>query len=231
MRTVAVIVGACISAAILPAETARQRLGSAASVLSEIMATPDKGIPADLIEKSECIIIVPSLIKGAFIVGGQFGRGFVNCRRAGGRGWGAPAAIRIEGGSFGLQIGGQSTDLVMLVMNRGGMEQLTKSKFTLGGDASVAAGPVGRNSTAQTDATMNAEILSWSRAKGLFGGVSVSGATLRGDEDTNKELYGRKLTTQDIIMSRMAPPPSAARLMAALNRTSNRRQGTAARSR
>src|SRR5690242_4108569 len=173
MRPLTLIAGICASAAILSAETPQQRLAAATSVFSEVMATPDKAIPQDLLEKAECIVIVPGLKKGAFIVGGQFGRGFVNCRRPSGRGWGPPAAVRIEGGSFGLQIGGQSTDLLMLIMNRRGMEQLTKSKFTLGGDASVAAGPVGRNSTAQTDASMKAEILSWSRAKGLFGGLAL----------------------------------------------------------
>jgi len=170
--------------------------------------------------------------KGAFFVGGQYGKGFVNCRHASGTGWGAPAAERIEGGSFGLQVGGEATDVVLLVMNRRGMENLTKSKFTLGGDASVAAGPVGRSSTAQTDASMTAEILSWSRAKGVFAGISVSGATLRGDEDTNKELYGKKLTTQEIIMTgKVAPPAAANKLMTALNRVSYRREGEASRSR
>ena len=232
MKPFGVIAGLCVSAAILQAESAQERLRDATSVFNEIMATPDKAIPADLLEKAECIVIVPSMKKGAFIVGGEYGKGFVNCRHAGGRGWGAPAAVRIEGGSVGFQIGGESTDVVLLVMNRRGMEQLTKSKFTLGGDASVAAGPVGRSSTAQTDANMTAEILSWSRSKGLFAGLSLSGATLRGDEDVNRELYGKKLTTRDIIMTNaVAPPAAAAALIARLNRFSNRRQGSASRSR
>ena len=228
MKLYIVITGLCVSTASLLADTAQERLSSATRIFNEIMATPDKAIPVDLVEKAECIVIVPSLKKGAFIIGGQFGKGFVNCRHSDGKGWGAPAAVRIEGGSFGFQIGGQATDLVMLVMNRRGMEQLTKSKFTLGGDASVAAGPVGRTTNAQTDASMNAEILAWSRAKGLFAGIALDGATLRGDEDVNKELYGRKLTTQQIIMAdNVAPPASATGLVTALDRVSNHKAGNA----
>jgi SH3 domain-containing YSC84-like protein 1 len=231
MRSLIVIAGLCVSAATLTAETAPERLRTSTQIFNEIMATPDKSIPTDLLEKAECVVIVPSMKKGAFIIGGQYGKGFVSCRRTGGRGWGAPAAIRIEGGSVGFQIGGQSADLVMLVMNRRGMEQLTKSKFTLGGDASVAAGPVGRTTSAQTDAFMTAEILSWSRTKGVFAGISLNGATLRSDEDVNKELYGRKLPTQDIILTNIKPPTAAAGLIAALDRYSMRKEGSADRQR
>jgi len=231
MRLLVVIAGLFISMAPLAGETSQERLKTATVIFNEIMATPDQSVPVDLLEKAECVVIVPSLKKGALIVGGQFGKGFVSCRRTGGRGWGAPAAIRIEGGSVGFQIGGQSADLVMLVMNRRGMQQLTKSKFTLGGDASVAAGPVGRNATAQTDASVNAEILSWSRTRGVFGGVSLSGATLRSDEDSNKELYGRKLTTEEIIMTNLPPPAAAAFLIATLDRYSMRKEGSADRQR
>jgi lipid-binding SYLF domain-containing protein len=230
MKLFVVIGGLCILTANLPAESAQERLGTATKVFNEVMATPDRSIPEDLIEKAECIVIVPGLKKGAFIIGGQYGKGFVNCRKASGRNWGAPAAMRIEGGSFGFQLGGQSTDLVMLIMNSRGMEQLTKSKFTLGGDASVAAGPVGRTTNAATDASMSAEILAWSRNKGLFAGISLSGATLREDEDVNKELYGKKLNTQEIVIAGKVPPPPAGRaLIASLDRFSSRK-GTASRS-
>src|SRR2546422_2605530 len=143
-----------------------QRLDDAVAVISEIIATPDKGIPLDLLDKSQCMVIVPGLKKGAFIIGAKYGKGFITCRKSGGEGWGAPAAIRVEGGSVGFQIGGAETDLVMLVLNARGKEKLMSSKFTLGGEGEVAAGPVGRDATAQTDATMRAEILSWSRSRG-----------------------------------------------------------------
>jgi len=157
---------------------------------------------------------------GAIGIGGKFGRGYATCRTQG-AGWGAPAAVRVEGGSFGFQLGGTSTDVVMLVMNDRGMEHLLKSKFTLGGDASVAAGPVGREGSANTDATMGAEILSWSRAKGLFAGVSLQGATLRNDDEGNAELYGKKLTARDILTGNVPPPPDAQPLLAALDRYSD----------
>jgi lipid-binding SYLF domain-containing protein len=209
----------CASAGALLANTAQERLANATTIFKDIMATPDKSIPAGLIEKAECIVIVPSVKKGALIFGGEYGRGFASCRYANRAGWGAPAGIKIEGGSFGLQLGGEATDLVLLVMNRHGMEQLAKSKFTLGGDASVAAGPVGRTTSAETDALMTAEILSWSRSKGVFAGLSLSGATLRSDEDANRQLYGRKMKTQDIIMANaVSPTPPAAPLITALDR-------------
>lgn len=237
MKLLIAITGLYVSAATLTAETAPERLRTSTQIFNEIMAT-DQSIPADLLEKAECIVLVPNMKKGAFIIGGQYGKGFVSCRRTSGRGWGAPAAIRVEGGSVGFQIGGQSANLVMLVMNRRGMEQLTKSKFTLGGDASVAAGPVGRTTSAQTGAFMSAEILSWSRTNGVVGGISLNGATLRSDEDVNKELYGRKLATQDIILTNMKPtenggrirpwsPAATAGLIAALDRYSMRKERSA----
>src|SRR5579862_507569 len=152
------------------------RLDDAAAVISEIMDTPDKGIPQDLLDRSQCIVIVPGLKKGAFIVGGKYGKGFVNCRKEGGLGWTAPAAVRVEGGSFGFQIGGAETDVVLLVMNERGMKKILASKFTMGAEGEVAAGPVGRSAGAQTDALMNAEILSWSRTRGVFAGISLQGA-------------------------------------------------------
>ena len=147
---------------------APQRLQAAASAFTEVMGTPDKAIPQDLLAKAQCIVVVPGLKKGAFIIGAKYGKGFVSCRKKGGLGWSAPGAVRVEGGSFGFQIGGAETDAFMLVMNRAGMNRLLSTKFTLGGDASVAAGPVGRDSQAETDAAMTAEILTWSRQRGLF---------------------------------------------------------------
>ena len=208
------------------ANTAAERLDESARVLHEVMDTPDKGIPHDLMDKSYCVVIVPSLKKGAFVVGGEYGKGFVTCRRGADRGWGAPAAVIVEGGSVGFQIGGESTDVVMLIMNDHGMHQLDKDKFTLGGDASVAAGPVGRTGTANTDATLDAEILSWSRTKGVFAGVSLSGASLRPDRKANNELYGQALTNREIL-ARTTPAPAAARpLIAELDRYSIRKNGS-----
>jgi len=196
------------------------RLDTSASVFHDIMATPEKGIPHDLLDKANCIAIVPGLKKGAFIVGAQFGKGFVTCRKSGA--WSAPAAIRVEGGSFGLQIGGQETDVIMLVMNQSGADRLLGStKFTLGGEASVAAGPVGRDASANTDAGMKAEILSYSRSRGAFAGLALTGATLRPDMDDNAALYGKRLETKEVINTQTAPP-AAAKLLAELSGSSPR---------
>ncbi len=203
-------------------EEPARRMKDATSVLTEIMETPDKGIPQDLLEKAHCIVIVPELKTAAFVVGGKYGKGYVSCRRAAGAGWSAPATVRIEGGSVGFQIGGSSTDLVMLVMSERGAEKLMESKFTVGGEASVAAGPVGRTATAQTDAQMHADILSWSRTRGLFAGVAIEGATLRPDVDDNATLYGKRLETKDIVRSGLAAPASATALVALLNLHSTR---------
>jgi SH3 domain-containing YSC84-like protein 1 len=205
------------------AETANERLASSAAVFQEVMNTPDKGIPQDLLAKAQCVIIVPGLKKGAFVVGGEYGRGFAECRHADGMGWGAPGAVRVEGGSFGFQIGGSSTDVVMLVMNKSGMGKLLGDKFTLGADASVAAGPVGRTANADTDVRMNAEILAWSRAKGLFAGISLNGATLRPDADINAELYGHKVDNREILSGATAPPEGARELRAELDKYSMRK--------
>jgi lipid-binding SYLF domain-containing protein len=205
------------------ADTAAERLAQSATVFSEVMSTPDKGIPQDLLGKAQCVIIVPGAKKLAFVVGGEYGRGFATCRQEGGMGWGAPGAVRVEGGSVGFQIGGSSTDVVMLVMNRNGMNKLMGDKFTLGADASVAAGPVGRTANADTDVRMSAEILAWSRAKGLFAGISLSGATLRNDADVNAELYGRKIDNRAVLSGQVAPPPAAEGLRAALDKYSMRK--------
>ena len=199
-----------------------ERLDDSASLFSEIMSTPDRAIPQDLLEKANCIVLVPDLKKAAFGVGGKYGRGFALCRAADGTGWGPPAAIRIEGGSIGLQIGISSTDVVMLIMNQRGMRRLSSSKFTIGADASAAAGPVGRSVSAQTDAFVSAEILSWSRSKGAFAGVSIDGATLRNDLDENEILYGQRWTSKQILGSGAKMPDAASKLIAVLNKYSPR---------
>ncbi len=204
------------------ADTAAERLDAAATVLSEVMSTPDKGIPKDLLDDAHCIIIVPSVKKAAFIVGGKYGRGFAVCRNGRNTAWGAPAAVRMEGGSIGWQIGGSETDVIMLVMNDSGMKSLMESKFTLGGAAEVAAGPVGRTSTAETDAGMRSKILSWSRSRGVFAGVSLGGSTLRNDVDTNQEMYGKRLHNRQILMQHVKAPASASKLLGELNRYSKR---------
>jgi lipid-binding SYLF domain-containing protein len=221
MHKFALAFSLCSSLALFAADTPQERLSDSAKVFNEIMATPDKGIPQDLLEKANCIVIVPGMKQAAFVIGGKFGRGYVVCRENG-RHWGGPAAIRVEGGSFGFQIGGSSTDVVMLVMNERGMRRLLEDKVTLGGEATVAAGPVGREAAANTDAQLSAEILSWSRAKGLFAGIALQGATLRPDNDVNQELYGRKLTNKEILTGGVAPPASAHELVSALNRFSPR---------
>jgi lipid-binding SYLF domain-containing protein len=191
-------------------------------VFGEVMDISDKAVPQSLLDKSSCIVVVPGMKKGAFIFGAKYGRGFLSCRKKDGVGWAAPGAVRIEGGSFGLQIGGSETDVIMLVMNERGVERLLSSKFTIGGDASAAAGPVGRTATAETDAMMTAEILTWSRSRGLFAGVSLQGATLRQDLDVNKELYGESLQNKDIVTTDRAAPAAAAQFLSLLNRYSSR---------
>jgi len=217
--TLLLIVGCATLAAAEKGKTA-ERLDDAASLFTEIMGSPDRSIPQDLLEKAHCIVLVPGLKKAAFVVGGKYGRGFAVCRAASGTGWGAPAAMRIEGGSFGLQIGVASTDVIMLVMNERGMKRLSESKFTIGADATAAAGPVGRNATAQTDAFITAEILSWSRARGAFAGVSLDGATLRSDIGENQTMYGQRWTSKDILNSGAKAPGSATKLLGALNKYS-----------
>jgi lipid-binding SYLF domain-containing protein len=229
MRLLSLTLAMTMSCALLAAaddsSKVSDRLDDAATLFSEIMNAPDRSIPQDLLNKSECIVLVPGLKKGAFMLGGKYGRGFAVCRGAGGQGWGPPAAIRIEGGSFGLQIGFSSSDVILLIMNEGGMKHLARSKFTIGGDATAALGPVGRNATAQTDALMNAEILSWSRSHGVFAGASLDGATLRGDTDMNQAMYGKAWTTRQIIGSGAKPPASAEKLLNLLTKYSMRHSG------
>ena len=198
-----------------------KRLNRAAEVFSEIMKTPDKAIPDDLLDKAECIAIVPGLKKGALGIGGKYGKGVVMCRKSNRSGWTAPLFMAVEGGSVGFQIGFSQTDVVLLVMNRKGIDKLIGDKFTLGADASVAAGPVGRNATAQTNVRLDAEILGYSRSKGLFAGVSLEGATLRPDKDDNSDFYGKEVDPRAVLLDGSVEMPAEARsLAAALSRNS-----------
>jgi SH3 domain-containing YSC84-like protein 1 len=190
------------------------RIQSAGQVLKEIMDIPDD-IPQSLIDKADCVIVYPTVLKAAFIVGASYGRGVMSCRRGPdfrGR-WGTPSMMALEGASVGFQIGGQATDFVILVMNERGASSILSSKVKLGGDASVAAGPVGRNATAETDVTLRAEMLTYSRARGLFAGVSLAGSTVRPDNDANERIYGKKIPARDIVLKQAVPPPPSAKLM------------------
>jgi lipid-binding SYLF domain-containing protein len=195
------------------------RLRNCGTVLKEILDVPDN-IPQDLLDKADCVVVFPSVLKAAFIVGGSYGRGAMTCRQGDDfKGpWGAPTMMALEGGSFGFQIGGQATDFVLLVMNERGARGILASKVKLGGDASVAAGPVGRDASADTDATLRAEILSYSRARGLFAGVSLEGSTIRPDNGDNTRLYGRKVPAREIALSgKIAVPPAAQQLISTLD--------------
>ena len=198
------------------------RLDASAETLNDMMHASDKGIPQALLDKARCVVVIPGMKKAGFIFGAKYGQGFAACRR-GGSGWSAPAAMRVEGGSVGFQIGASETDVVLLIMNDGGMKHLLSDKFTIGGDATAAAGPLGRDLSAQTDAMMNAEMLSYSRARGLFAGISLEGATLRPDEDANREMYGHGVTNREALTGDMKAPPVAAKFEHSLNRDSVRR--------
>lgn len=204
-------------------EKVDDRITESATVLKEILGMPEKGIPRDLLNKANCVIVYPSVKKAAFIVGGSYGRGLITCRRGADFSghFGAPAMFALEGGSFGFQIGAQATDFVLLVMNEGGAKSVLSSKVKLGADASAAAGPVGRDTSAETDVVMKAEILSYSRAQGLFAGVSLEGSTMRSDDGANKELYGRELSAREIVREgKVKTPAAAARLLAELDKAS-----------
>ena len=193
-----------------------KRIEDAAAVLKEIHAVPDKDIPQDLWDKAACVMVVPGLKKAAFVIGGEFGKGLMSCRK--GSGWSAPIFMQIGKGSWGLQIGAQSIDLVLLVMNDGGAQKLLGNKVTLGAEASVAAGPVGRDARAATDAQMNAEILSYSRTQGLFAGINLSGGVLKPDSDDNEDVYGQKITPSAVLTGSTAAPASTSAFMKALQR-------------
>ncbi len=199
------------------------RLDASTDTLTDMMRASDKGIPQDLLNKAHCVVVVPGMKKAGFILGAQYGRGFASCRRHGGMGWTAPAAVSMEGGSVGFQIGATETDVILLVMNDRGMQHLLSDKFTIGADATGAAGPVGRETTAQTDAVLNAEMLSYSRTHGLFAGISLQGTTLRPDGDADRELYGRDVTNREILNGDFKTPAVARRFERALNRESPER--------
>jgi lipid-binding SYLF domain-containing protein len=226
MRTAALLLFAITSLVSCPALQAKNgataRLDSSADLLTDMMKASDKGVPQDLLDKAQCVILVPGMKKAAFVLGAKYGRGFVMCRREGGVGWTAPAAIRIEGGSLGFQIGGSEQDVLLLVMNEHGMKHLLTNKFTLGGEATASAGPVGRDLSAQTDAVMRAEMLSYSRSRGLFAGISLAGATLRPDDDANLELYGKDTENKEILTGQIKTPAAADKVEALLNRHSSR---------
>jgi SH3 domain-containing YSC84-like protein 1 len=220
-RILAVSVCLCLAIPLFAQNKEDERLNASYQVLKEILATPDKGIPRDLLDKSECVIVYPSVKKAAFIVGASYGRGVITCRTGANLNgaWSAPAMFALEGGSFGLQAGGQATDFVLLIMNDQGAQSVLKSKVKLGGDASVAAGPVGRETSAETDIVLKAEILSWSRARGVFAGIDLSGSTMRSDDGANKELYGKDLTATQIVRGgAVKAPPAAHPLLALLTR-------------
>lgn len=208
---------ASLSAAISTAQA--RRISQAATVLSEVHAVPDKDIPQDLWDKASCVLVVPDMKKAAFIVGGEYGKGLMSCRRDGM--WSAPVFMRVEKGSWGLQIGAQSIDLVMLVMNNKGIDKLLNNKVSLGAEMSVAAGPVGRDARAATDAQLQAEILSYSRTQGLFAGINLSGGVIRADSDENKDLYGANITPRSVLVEKSVDsPPEAQSFMTALRRGS-----------
>jgi len=198
--------------------TTDKRIAHAANAVSEIASAAQNGIPRALLAKAQCIVIVPGLIKGAFLFGGKYGRGFAMCKKA--RGWTPPAAVRIEGGSFGPQLGGSATDLIMLVMNKNGINHLLTDKFTLGGDIAVVQGATGQDASANMDVTLRAAILTYSHAKGLFAGISLEGATLRTDSGENKKLYGNPMSNRDIldVKGKVVTPKLARPLTVALTK-------------
>ena len=190
------------------------RAQAAADVLDEIQGAPDKGIPQEVLGSAECVAVVPSLLKGGFIVGGRYGRGLASCRTP--KGWSAPAFFAVKGGSVGFQIGGQAVDLVMLIMNNDGMQHLLSSQFSLGADASVAAGPVGRHAEGNTDWKMRAQVLTYSRARGIFAGVSLAGAVINQDKDSTRDFYGRMVPFKTSLTGEVDPPAGANTFLTAL---------------
>jgi len=224
MKTVwvGVVLLAMMSLSAFGQKKEQERVANAGTVMQEILNIPDD-IPQSVIDKADCVVVLPSVLKFAIGIGGSYGRGVMTCR--GGEDfkgpWGAPTMMALEGGSFGLQLGGQATDFVLLLMSPRSAKSILNSKVKLGGDVSAAAGPVGRNASAETDVTMRAEILSYSRARGLFAGISLAGSTLRADNDANKSLYGKELSAQDIVFKgAVAAPASAKLLLAELNKKS-----------
>jgi lipid-binding SYLF domain-containing protein len=214
------------SASAADSEKDEDRLRNGGTVLKEILDVPDN-IPQDLLDKADCVVVFPSVLKAAFIVGGSYGRGAMSCRSGEGfkGSWGAPTMMALEGGSFGFQIGGEATDFVLLVMNERGASGILSSKVKLGADASVAAGPVGRTASAETDATLRADILSYSRARGAFAGISLEGSTIRPDNGANRQIYGDKLPARQIVLSgHVAIPSAAERMISTLESRTPRRK-------
>lgn len=218
MKNIVMVCVLVSAAAVWAADSnkAVDRVESAATVLKEIQSAPDQGMPENILASAECVAVVPSMLKGGFIVGGRYGRGVASCRTA--KGWSAPAFFSVEGGSFGFQIGGQAVDLVMLIMNQEGMANLLSSKFQLGADASVAAGPVGRHAAADTDWKMRAQVLTYSRARGVFAGVSLAGARINQDKDSTREFYGRMVPFKTSLTGTIEAPKTAYPLLDALSK-------------
>lgn len=216
----------CAALMVAPAfaqKTAAERINAATDDLKQLMNADDKGVPQDLLNRAYCVVVIPNLKKGGFIVGAQYGKGFFTCRKDSGVGWSAPGSLRITGGKFGLLIGAAETDVLMLVMNKGGMDHLLSSKFQLGGEASAAAGPVGRDASAQTDAALHSEILTYSRQRGIFGSLDINGAAVTEDGESNKELYGKAVTNKEIIAGGVTTPAEAEGFIHALDRSSSRK--------
>jgi lipid-binding SYLF domain-containing protein len=216
------------SSFLMAATEVNDRVVRAAIALREIASAPDKGIPQDLLDKSVCVAVIPGMKKGGFIFGANYGKGLMSCRTDNGVGlWSAPSMFLLEGGSFGLQIGAQSVDLILVIMNLSGLESLLNSKFTLGGDASVAAGPVGRTAAAETDAWMSAKILAYARSRGLFGGLVIKGGVIRPDNDANHVLYGKQVEPRSILLHPTDSVPADAKIfLDELTKISPKRKGS-----
>jgi lipid-binding SYLF domain-containing protein len=214
MMTLAVLSLTTVSFAEQPRDEVQDRVDKAAAVLHEVMAAPDRGIPEEVLDHAKCIAVVPHMVKGGFVFGAEGGRGLASCRTA--TGWSAPAFFAITGGSWGLQIGVEGVDLVMIIQSDRGMQHLLSSKFQLGGDASAAAGPVGRHASADTDWKLNTEILTYSRAKGVFAGLTLTGADVRTDEDSMHTYYGPNVSTHAVLYGEIPPPPAARPFLAAI---------------
>jgi lipid-binding SYLF domain-containing protein len=221
-----ILIGALLALMTVPAFAQKgvdARLQAATEDLRASMNASDKGIPQDLIEKATCVVVIPNMKAGGFIVGGEYGAGFFTCRKENGVGWSAPGCIRMTGGKFGLLIGGKETDLIMLVMNQSGMQHLLSDKFELGGEASAAAGPIGRSSSAMTDAELHAEILTYSRSRGIFGGLDLSGAAVTDDKKAAEELYGKNISNKEIVEGDVHTPAAAHQFIHTLDRISSRK--------
>jgi len=224
MKTFAVaLLSGILAMPLLAQKDAEARLKAATENLQEMMNASDKGIPQDLISKASCVVVVPNSKAGGFIIGGQYGKGFFTCRKSSGVGWSAPGSLRVSGGKFGLLIGGKETDVIMLVMNQSGMQHLLSSKFKLGGEAAAAAGPVGRDSAAMTDAQMHAEILTYSRSRGVFGGLDLAGDAVTEDSESNRELYGKDISNKEILNTKPPIPAIAQPFIHTLDRISSRK--------